>query len=195
MILARVRISLLCCRFATFYAKLSHMRVFLIFLLSFALAYGAAAQIPQVFPHPSQRTSQRTPSRDGSLMRPGDRSYEDAMEFACWLNEKGVKFLSLHRSKLEGLFPGIYKAAFFRTEKGVVEVIFLPDPRGAESVKVKEQRTEGRYLYSFSGDPNVELAGAVDSSRPMYFLMHRNWFIVPDKAELYQALKRALKKE
>ena len=167
------------------------MRVFLLFLLSFALAYGAAAQIPQVFPHPSQRT----PSRDGSLMRPGDRSYEDAMEFACWLNEKGIKFLSLHRSKLDGMFPGLTKAAFFKTEKGVVEVIFFPDPRGAESVIVKEQRTRGRYLYSFSGYPNVELAGAFDSSRPMYFLMRRNWFIVPDKEELYQALKRALKKE
>ena len=171
------------------------MKLFQIFLLHIALAYGAAAQIPQVFPHPSQRTSQRNPSRDSSLMKPGHPAYEDAMEFACWLNEKGIKFLSLHKSKLESLFPGIYKAAFFRTEKGVVEVIFLPDPRGAESVKVKEQRTEGRYLYSFSGYPNVELVGGFDSSQPMYFLMHRNWFIVPDREELYQALKRALKKE
>jgi len=128
-------------------------------------------------------------------MRPGDRSYEDAMEFACWLNEKGIKFLSLHRSKLEGMFPGRTKAAFFKTEKGVVEVIFFPEPRGAESVVVKEQRTEGRYLYSFSGYPNVEFAGAFDSPRPMYFLMHRNWFIVPNDADLNQALKRALKKD
>lgn len=167
------------------------MRVFQLFLLSFALACGAVAQAPQVFPRPSQRS----PSRDGSLMRPGDRSYEDAMEFACWLNEKGIKFLSLHRSKLDGMFPGLRKAAFFKTEQGVVEVIFFPGPASAENVIVTERRTDGRYLYSFSGYPNVEFAGGFDSSQPMYFLMHRNWFIVPDKEELYQALKRALKKE
>jgi hypothetical protein len=155
------------------------------------LACGAIAQALKFFP----RHPQLNPSRDGSLMKPGHPAYEDAMEFACWLNEKGIKFLSLHGSKLDGMFPGLTKAAFFKTEKGVVEVIFFPDPRGAESVIVKEQRTQGRYLYSFSGYPNVELVGGFDSSQPMYFLMHRNWFIVPDKEEPYQALKQALKKE
>ena len=120
------------------------MKVFLLILFSFAFACGVAAQIPQVFPQPSHRA----PARDGSLMKPADRAYEDAMEFACRLNEKGIKVLSLHRSKLDGMFPGLTKAAFFRTEKGVVEVIFFPDPAGAESLIVKEQRKGGRYLYS-----------------------------------------------
>jgi hypothetical protein len=126
-------------------------------------------------------------------MKPDDPDYGDAMEFACWLNEKGIKFLSLHRSKLNGMWPGLTKAAFFKTEMGVVEVIFFPEPVGAENVIVTERRADGRYLYSFSGYP--ALVGGFDGNQPMYFLMHRNWFIVPGKEELYQALKRALKKE
>lgn len=147
--------------------------------------------LPGVF----SRTSQASPSRDGSLMKPGHRAYEEAMEFACTLNEKGIKVLSVHKSKLESFFPGLEKAAFFRTEKGVVEVIFFPDPRGAENVIVTEQRKAGRYLYSFAGQPNLTAAGAFDSNRPMYFLMRRNWFIAPDSRELYQELKSVLKKE
>jgi hypothetical protein len=126
-------------------------------------------------------------------MKPGHPAYEDAMEFACMLNEKGIKVLSLHKSKLDGFFPGIQKAAFFRTEMGVVEVIFFPQPGGVENVIVTEQRTEGRYLYSFSGQPNATLPIGFDSPRPMYFLMHRNWFIVPGSRELYEELRSALK--
>ncbi|MDQ1639135.1 MAG: hypothetical protein QOF62_2474 [Pyrinomonadaceae bacterium] len=167
-------------------------------LIALFLSVSANAQmanpvrpLPGVFP----RTSQASPTRDGSLMKPAHRAYEDAMEFARTLTENGIKVFSVHKSKLDGFFPGIEKAAFFRTEKGVVEVIFFPDPRGAENVIVKEQRQAGRYLYSFAGQPNLAAAGGFDSSRPMYFLMRRNWFIVPDTEELYKALKSALKRE
>src|ERR1700741_767568 len=115
------------------------MKLFLIFFLSFALVCGIAAQSPRV------GSSQLDPARDGSLMKSDDRDYKDAMEFACWLNENGIKFLSLHRSKLNGMFPGLTKAAFLRTEKGVVQVIFFPKPEGAENVIVTEQQRDGRY--------------------------------------------------
>lgn len=164
------------------------MRVFLLSLLFIALAGGAVAQNPQI------NSSQLDPSRDGSLMKPGHRAYEDAMQFARVLNEKGIKVLSLHKSKLESFFPGIEKAAFFKTEKGVVEVIFFPEPEGAENVIVTERREAGRYLYSFAGQPNATLANGFDSSRPMYFLMYGNWFIVPGSESLYHEVKRALKK-
>jgi hypothetical protein len=158
------------------------MKIFLILLLSFVLVCGVAAQRPHI-------GSSQHPAPDASLMKPGHPAYEEAMEFSTFLKEKGIKVLSLHRSKLEGMFPGLTKAAFFKTEKGVVEVIFFPEP-GAENVIVTEKRTGGRYLYSFSGHPT--LVGGFDSKQPMYFLMHRNWFIVPAREELYQELKTAL---
>lgn len=166
------------------------MRVVQLFFLCIALAGRVAAQIPQVFPQPSHRA----PARDGSVMKPGHPAYEDAMQFARVLNEKGIRVLSVHRSKLDGFFFGIQKAAFFKTEKGVVEVIFFPEPEGAEHVIVTERREATRYLYSFSGQPNATMINGFDSAGPMYFLMYGNWFIVLDSESLYHEVKRALRK-
>jgi hypothetical protein len=165
------------------------MQISLLFCLATVLGFVPAAQLPQVFPHPTQRA----PARDGSLMKPDYPAYEDAMQFARALNERGIRVLSVHRSKLDGFFPGIQKAAFFKTEKGVVEVIFFPEPEGVENVIVTERREAGRFLYSFAGQPNATAIG-FDSAQPMYFLIHGNWFIVLDSESLYHEVKRALKK-
>ena len=65
------------------------------------------------------------------------------MKFAQFLNSKGVTVQSVHSSKLNGFFRGLKKAAFFRTDKGVVEVIFFPEPAGAEGVRATERRRGG----------------------------------------------------
>ena len=132
-------------------------------------------------------------SQDSSLLKPTDDSYQDAMEFARFLNEHGIAVKSVHRSKLESFFQGIEKAAFFRTDRGIVEVIFFPEPTGAERIRVIEQRRGRQYLYSFEGQPHPRPRGdKFNSGQPMYFLMHRNWFIVPEGKEFYEALKSAL---
>jgi hypothetical protein len=132
-------------------------------------------------------------SKDSSILKPADVAYAEAMEFARFLSGRGIVVKSVHGSKLNGFFQGLKKAAFFRTDKGVVEVVFFPEPKGAEMVRVKEQRRAGRYLYSFEGQPHPNPPGdTIDAGRPMYFLMHRNWFIVSGSEELYGALGRAL---
>ncbi len=136
---------------------------------------------------------QASKSQDVSLLKPGHVAYADAMEFARFLGDKGINVKSVHGSKLESFFRGVEKAAFFRTDKGVVEVIFFPSSTGAESVQVTEQRKNGRYLYSFRGQPRPNPPGdTIDAGRPMFFLMRRNWFIVRSSKELYDALQRAL---
>ena len=75
----------------------------------------------------------KTPSRstvayqpeDSSILKPTDVAYRQAMEFAQFLNGKGINVKSVHGSKLNGFFRGLNKAAFCRTEKGVVEIIFF----------------------------------------------------------------------
>ena len=131
-------------------------------------------------------------SKDGSILKPRDAVYYEAMEFAGLLNDKGIIVNSVHLSKLNSFFQGIEKAAFFRTENGVLEVVFFPDPEGAEKVTVTEQRKAGRYLYSFQGQPNPRFGDGFDSPRPMYFLMYRNWFIVLESEDLLNAVKSAL---
>jgi hypothetical protein len=78
--------------------------------------------------------SQAGQSQDESLLKPENIAYADAMAFARFLNDKGISVKSVHRSHLESFFRGIEKAAFFRTDKGVAEVIFFPDLKGAEKV-------------------------------------------------------------
>ncbi len=81
---------------------------------------------------------------DSSLMRSSDIAYTETMKFARLLNEHGLTVKSSHRSILNGFFRGLNKAAFLRTDKGVVEVIFFDEARGAEKVQVTEQRQSGR---------------------------------------------------
>ena len=166
------------------------MKLFLLYFALLSLCVGA-------FGVTSQETSSRATiayqSKDGSILKPTHRAYYEAMEFARFLNDKDIIVNSVHRSKLESLFVGgVEKAAFFRTEKGVLEVIFFSDPEGAEKITVTEQREAGRYLYSFQGQPNARLGDGFDASRPMYFLMHGNWFIVLESEDLLNAVKNAL---
>lgn len=170
------------------------MRVFLLCCLIIVSGFEiVGAVLPQ---KALNHLSQAGQSEDVSLLKPTDVAYADAMGFARFLDDRGIKVKSVHGSKLNGFFRGLRKAAFFRTDKGIVEIIFFPDPAGAERIEVTEQRKPGRYLYSFRGQPHPNPPGdIIDSNRPMYFLMHRNWFIVPDSKEFYDELKGALKED
>jgi len=167
------------------------MKLLLLYFSLLAMCFGTFGTSSPKIPSLATVACQ---SEDGSLLKPTDVAYTEAMGFARFLDGKGIVVKSIHGSKLNGLFQGLEKAAFFRTDKGIVEVIFFPDPRGAETFQVTEQRRAERYLYSFEGLPQPNPPGnTFDSNRPMYFLMHRNWFIVPDGKEFYDALKVALK--
>jgi hypothetical protein len=170
------------------------MKVFPLCLLTIVIGIEAVGIVPPQ--KASHHLSQASQTEDVSLLKPRDVAYAEAMEFARFLNDRGINVKSVHRSKFEGFFRGIKKAAFFRTDKGIVEVIFFPDLTGAERISVTEQRKEGWYLYSFQGQPEPNPPGdTIHASRQMYFLMSRNWFIVPDSEELYDVLKRALMKD
>ena len=161
------------------------MKLLLLYIAILVMSFGALTVV-------SPKTSSQ--SKDSSLLKPTDAAYQDAMAFAQFLNGHGITVKSVHRSKLEGFFQGIEKAAFFRTDKGIVEVIFLPETAGAEKVRVIEQHHGSQYLYSFEGQPHPRARGdRFVSGQPMYFLMHGNWFIMPDGKEFYDALKSALK--
>lgn len=129
---------------------------------------------------------------DISLMQPDDTAYEEAMEFTRFLSDHGIVVKSVHRSKMESFFDGVTKAAFIKTGKGILEVLFFPEPTGAEKVQVTERREEGRYLYSFEGQPEPKPNDMIDSSYRNYFTMRQNLFIKISDKELDAVVKRAL---
>lgn len=131
-------------------------------------------------------------SEDVSLLGSSEVAYADAVEFAQFLNKHNFDVQSVHASKLNGFFRGIKKAAYFKTDKGILEVIFFPDATGAEKVSVTEQRKDKRYIYSFQGQPQPNPPGdTFNSSKPMYFITHENLFVVTFDEELHKMLKSA----
>jgi hypothetical protein len=135
-------------------------------------------------------------SEDVSLLRSSDVAYADATEFAQFLDKHNFKVQSIHASNLNGFFRGVEKAAYFKTEKGIVEVIFFSEATGAEKLTITEQRKDKRYIYSFEGLPRAGSHGdRLNSNHPIYFITHRNWFIVTSDEKLSNALKSALAKE
>ena len=107
-------------------------------LLSFLLIFGVSSLKAQIVP------------RDNP-MTPADPAYADARNFADVLDQSGIKVLAISPSKYNGFFRGVEKAAYYRTDKGIFEVIFFPDATAADKLAVHETRNGNRYLYSFTG--------------------------------------------
>lgn len=136
--------------------------------------------------------AQSRQAQDASLLRSSDISYADATELARFLNQHGITVKSIHRSKLESFFRGVNKAAFFKTQRGTLDVIFFPEG-GAERVSPIERRENKRYIYSFRGQPQPNPpADTFNSARPMYFITHGGWFIVAFDERTYHAVKSRL---
>ncbi|MDQ4122752.1 MAG: hypothetical protein M3209_15045 [Acidobacteriota bacterium] len=158
------------------------MKILLLCCLATAMCFGVAAQTRQ--------------SEDVLLLRSTDVAYADAAKFAQFLSDHNFKVQSIHASKLNGFFRGVERAAYFKTDRGIVEVIFFPDATGAEKISVTEQRKDKRYIYSFEGQPQPNPPGdTFNSSQPMYFIIRGNLFIVIFDEQLSRALKSALVKK
>ncbi|MFL6374879.1 MAG: hypothetical protein ACJ73D_09450 [Pyrinomonadaceae bacterium] len=132
-------------------------------------------------------------SQSEAVLRPGEPAYEDAVKFAKVLKQAGVDVKGIYSSKLNGFFKGVDRAAFYTTDKGAFEVIFLPN-RGAENIKVTETRDGKRHVYSFTGQPHPNPPGdTFNSAEPMYFVAHDNAFIViTSNKKLFETLMAGL---
>ena len=91
-------------------------------LLLFLLIFSVAPLRAQIVP------------RDNP-MTPADPAYADARNFADILDHSGIKVLAISPSKFNGFFGGVQKAAYYRTDKGIFEVIFFPDAAGRVSCR------------------------------------------------------------
>ena len=151
-------------------------------LLLFLLIFSVAPLRAQIVP------------RDNP-MTPADPAYADARNFADILDHSGIKVLAISPSKFNGFFGGVQKAAYYRTDKGIFEVIFFPDAAAAGKLSVHEIRKGDRYLYSFTGQPHPNPPGdTMDSAKQMRFITYGNLFIlVWGDDKLYETLKASLK--
>ena len=133
--------------------------------------------------------TERKQAEDSSLMKATDAAYSDAQAFAALLRDHGFEVTSIHRSKLESFFQGVNKAAFFRMDKGVIEVIFFPNADAAQRIQVDLERKDNRFIYTFRGQPQPRATSDIMSGGyPIYFITHGNAFVVTNDRQLGTAL-------
>jgi hypothetical protein len=116
--------------------------------------------------------------------------YADATELARALNERGFVVECIRSSVEERLFKGQKGAAWFKTDRGIFEVWFLPKPQNFAGLEIIDQQKNGEYVSSFRGTPRVSVTMA--GSKPSYFIKYRSaLFHVIGDEELAASIKNA----
>jgi PEGA domain len=119
-------------------------------------------------------------------IRPADRAYGYARELERLLDERGIMVRCMCASKLTEIFQGQAGAAWYRTDEGAFDVLFLRKGRTFAGVKIVQRRLGGAYRTSFAGRP--QSAVRFDGSAPTYYIKRANVLISVGTDEKLAAL-------
>ena len=112
-----------------------------------------------------------------------------AKDFVQSLSDAGWTIQEIHHSKYNGFFGDSRKAAFIKTDKGIVEAVFFQSKADVEQIQVSEERTKDsqyhRYVVQKLPTTNQRIEGGI-----CYFTKYRNAFIITTDRELNDALSR-----
>ena len=122
--------------------------------------------------------------------------YRDAVVLSELLSKNGVLVKCILGSTMEGTFEDQRGAAVYRTVHGSFEVLFLPQTRTFDRLRIIEQHNGDRYLYRFQGPPQPWPANLIDSAFRIYFVKDRNLlFVVDENAELASILQKFVRSQ
>ena len=117
-----------------------------------------------------------------TLLPLSDPAYADAMELAKTLTRHAISVRCVLLSKKAQMFEGQLGAAFFQSDIGNFEVLFLPRPKTWDQLETR---------YHFRGIPKYS---GTWEGKPAYFVKHGNQLLhsLDQKtvAKLHQALQR-----
>jgi len=143
-------------------------------------------------PQPFVDSTQCSPNELLARMRPDDPAYVDAMELARTLQTHGVVVKCVLQSKMANLFDDQKGAAFFKTEYGQFEALFLPKPLTFDSMEIASRAENGRLLYSFEGTPRQRSVHPIDSNHQIFFEKHGSILFVTSNSPLPASIAKAL---
>lgn len=127
-----------------------------------------------------------------NALLPGDHVYSYAVGLGAELDRVGVRVRCMLPSKMHRIFDGQAGAAFFRTEEGDLDALFLPRSSSFDRVEISEQVEAGRYRYQFRGAPRSRVH--MDGSRRADFVVYHNvLLIVFDDHPLAETLRSKLR--
>jgi hypothetical protein len=104
-----------------------------------------------------------------SVLQPTNVEYADAIEFKQVLQSHGVVVGCILKSKSWHMFDEQKGAAFFRTDQGDFDALFLPKAKTWDKLDIIQVQENGRYITSFQGWPSGR---PMNGSRPCYFVKH-----------------------
>ncbi|HKH99132.1 MAG TPA: hypothetical protein VJ999_08490 [Candidatus Sulfotelmatobacter sp.] len=137
------------------------------------------------------------------LLSASDPAYADAMDLAITLEAHGFTVRCMFPTKLGSIFQvadgdvlrsTIEGEANFSTNYGAFDVIFMPKPQTFADFRITERRSDGGYLYRFTGTPRV-LAGnkfKFGTATREHFLKHDNHLLLVSDDNLRARLEEAL---
>lgn len=105
-----------------------------------------------------------------AVIQPTDGAYALALNLSRELGRGGFVVKCVLRSHWENSFEGLAGAALYRTDQGDFEALFLSPPESFERLSVVEHQGDGRFVYSFAGQPKPWATNRIDGARRMYFL-------------------------
>jgi len=127
-----------------------------------------------------------------ALLKPSDPAYADAMKLTQALQSHGFIVKCVLQSKMVRTFEGQIGAALFKTDHGDFEALILPREQSFDLLESIERRENGRFLYSFLGDPRPTSPHPMNSKYPMFFEKHANEFFITWQPELAKKIVKAL---
>ena len=168
-------------------AKRMRLTICLPFLVLFACS--ASLMAAQVAPDPCKEVSAQQAWEQGS-----DPVYTDATELGRMLGERGFVVECIRSSKEARRFEGQKGAAWFKTDRGIFDVLFLPTGRSFDGLQVVSQPQRGGwYVYTFRGTPRT--SDVEDSSKPAWFIHYKNMlFHVWGDQRLAETLEQVFQK-
>lgn len=151
-------------------------------LLSVLLIFAVIQPLPSL--------AQNNPCDPRALLPATDPAYTEAMELAEALSRHSIHVRCVLLSKEAQMFEGQVGAAFFRTDTGDFEALFLRRSQSWDELKVVEEREAGGYSkYYFQGSPKY--SGSWEG-KPVYFVRHRNQFLHSLDRQMVSKLREAL---
>ena len=121
-----------------------------------------------------------------------DPAYAEAMKLSKTLNRHGIQIRCVLLSKEAQMFEGQLGAAFFRTDIGDFDALFLPPSQSWDKLKVIGQHeTDGHAKYRFQGSPTYP---GTWEGKSVYFVKHRNQFLHSLDRQVVSKLREALQR-
>jgi hypothetical protein len=135
--------------------------------------------------------AQTNPCDPRTTLPATDPAYAEATKLSKALNMHGIRTRCVLLSKEAQLFDGQLGAAFFRTDIGDFEALFLPLTQSWDKLQVIEQHECGGYnRYHFQGSPSY--AGTWEGKNSLYFVKQRNQFLHSLDPQVISKVREAL---